>query len=219
MIPIGLTVTWRKLTRTAVVLGSIIGAILGMLAWFIGCWKIYGAINITNMALPYSAVCSGLAGLLFSGIITVGVSLASASAFYFCVCLVTLVERFEVEKYVNIHINIDPADYNFHDTRNMASLDDDLHLDQHVEEDSDSARDTPQLSDPEKVRSSSDVKEPMTETDVQLVEEGKKECDGDVTRAELKSAFKRALIYSTILTAIVTIIGTLSFILTSRCHP
>ena len=68
----------------------------GMLAWMIGCWKIYGmpskpsiffgnevdcpsagAINIPNLAEPYSAVCSGLTGLLFSGIITVAVSLMS----------------------------------------------------------------------------------------------------------------------------------------------
>ena len=68
----------------------------GMLAWMIGCWKIYGmpskpstlfgneindssagAINIPNLAEPYSAVCSGLTGLLFSGLITVLVSFAS----------------------------------------------------------------------------------------------------------------------------------------------
>jgi hypothetical protein len=36
-----------------------------------------GAINVPNLAQPYSAVCSGLTGLLFSGIITVGVSLMS----------------------------------------------------------------------------------------------------------------------------------------------
>lgn len=34
-----------------------------------------GAINIPNLAQPYSAVCSGLTGLLFSGLISVGVSL------------------------------------------------------------------------------------------------------------------------------------------------
>jgi hypothetical protein len=68
-----------------------------MLAWMIGCWKIFGkfplgsvckeqrhdrlliagAINIPNLALPESAVCSGLTGLLCSGIITAFVSLLS----------------------------------------------------------------------------------------------------------------------------------------------
>ena len=65
-----------------------------MLAWMIGCWKIYGeflevvmlsfgvsyvypagVINIQNLAKPYSAVCSGLTGLLVSGVVTVLVSL------------------------------------------------------------------------------------------------------------------------------------------------
>lgn len=107
----------------------------------------------------------------------------------------------------------DPADYDFHDTRNMASLDDDLHLDQHVEEGSDSGHDIPKVTDREKDASSDkDTKEP--EAEVRAVDErninvhDKNEYGGEVTRAELKSAFKRAAIYSTVLTAIVTIIGT-----------
>ncbi|SJL08479.1 related to DUR3-Urea permease [Armillaria ostoyae] len=94
VIPIALTVTWRKLTAIAVCLGAILGAILGLTAWIIGCWKIYGTINIANLAKPYSAVCSGLTGLLFSGIITVGVSLLS------------------------------PANYDFQGTRGITRLDD-----------------------------------------------------------------------------------------------
>ena len=93
VVPIGLTVTWSKLTRAGVFSGCILGAILGMLAWMIGCWKIYGeflevvmlsfgvsyvypagVINIQNLAKPYSAVCSGLTGLLVSGVVTVLVS-------------------------------------------------------------------------------------------------------------------------------------------------
>ncbi|KAF8120291.1 hypothetical protein EV363DRAFT_1130376, partial [Boletus edulis] len=48
---------------------------------------------ITNLADPYSAVCSGLTGLLFSGILTVSVSLMS------------------------------PVDYDFSGTRAIAILD------------------------------------------------------------------------------------------------
>lgn len=92
VIPIGLTVSWRKLTGASVLAGAIIGAVLGMTAWMIGCLKIYGnvvstagsnsdahagEITITTLADPLSAVCSGLTGLLLSGIITVGVSLLS----------------------------------------------------------------------------------------------------------------------------------------------
>ncbi|EPS92763.1 hypothetical protein FOMPIDRAFT_1137344 [Fomitopsis schrenkii] len=83
VIPIALTVTWSKLSRTAVVSGSVIGAILGMLAWMMGCWKIYGKINVANLAEPYSAVCSGLTGLFTSGMITVFVSLAKPANYDF----------------------------------------------------------------------------------------------------------------------------------------
>ncbi|KAK7445697.1 hypothetical protein VKT23_014693 [Stygiomarasmius scandens] len=96
VIPIGLTVTWSKLNKAAVLLGPIIGAVLGMTAWMIGCWKIYGSINIPNLAKPYSAVCSGLTGLLFSGIISVSLSL------------------------------IWPANYDFKGTRAIAKLDGDI---------------------------------------------------------------------------------------------
>ncbi|KAJ3752522.1 Na+/solute symporter [Lentinula raphanica] len=75
VIPVALTISWSKLTKLAVILGPILGAIFGMAAWMIGCWKILGSITITNLANPYSAVCSGLTGLLFSGVITVGISL------------------------------------------------------------------------------------------------------------------------------------------------
>jgi len=75
VIPIALTVTWRKLTKAAVLWGSLVGTIFAMLGWFIGCWKIYGSINITNLALPYNAVTGGLSGYLFSGILTIGISL------------------------------------------------------------------------------------------------------------------------------------------------
>ncbi|KAJ3930163.1 MAG: Na+/solute symporter [Lentinula lateritia] len=83
VIPVALTVSWSKLTKPAVILGPILGAILGMAAWMIGCWKILGSINITNLANPYSAVCSGLTGLLFSGIITVGMSLCKPANYDF----------------------------------------------------------------------------------------------------------------------------------------
>ncbi|KAG2126258.1 Na+/solute symporter [Suillus bovinus] len=58
VIPIGLTVSWSKLTKAGVFCGAIGGAFFGMLAWMIGCWKIYGQINVTNLAEPYSALCN-----------------------------------------------------------------------------------------------------------------------------------------------------------------
>ncbi|EGN96961.1 hypothetical protein SERLA73DRAFT_57937, partial [Serpula lacrymans var. lacrymans S7.3] len=81
VIPIVLTVLWSKLTRAGVLCGSVIGACLGMLAWMIGSYS--GTINITNLAEPYSAVCSGLTGVLTSGLITVFVSLMRPSKYDF----------------------------------------------------------------------------------------------------------------------------------------
>ncbi|KAF8589125.1 putative urea transporter [Ramaria rubella] len=76
VIPIALTVTWSKLSKVAVFAGTLTGFVLGMAAWMVGCLKIYGKINIPNLAEPYSAVCSGVTSLLFSGVFTVGISLA-----------------------------------------------------------------------------------------------------------------------------------------------
>jgi hypothetical protein len=43
-----------------------------------------GSITIANLALPISAVCSGLTGFLFSGLITVFVSLLSKRSLATC---------------------------------------------------------------------------------------------------------------------------------------
>ncbi|KAF8488082.1 Na+/solute symporter [Gautieria morchelliformis] len=76
VIPIGLTITWSKLNRVALFAGTFSGFACGMSAWIVGCLKIYGQINIPNLALPYSAVCSELASVLVSGVVTIGISLA-----------------------------------------------------------------------------------------------------------------------------------------------
>lgn len=47
---------WSKLSKHAAFYGTLFGTVCGMLGWFIGCHKIYGTINITNLALPYSAI-------------------------------------------------------------------------------------------------------------------------------------------------------------------
>ncbi|KAG2349269.1 hypothetical protein BDR05DRAFT_873682, partial [Suillus weaverae] len=80
VIPIILMVWWSKLTRAWLLCGSIIGAILGMLTWMISRSKLFyttGVITITNLALPISAVCSGLTGFMLFELITVFVSLWS----------------------------------------------------------------------------------------------------------------------------------------------
>ncbi|KAL0952789.1 hypothetical protein HGRIS_007014 [Hohenbuehelia grisea] len=180
VIPIGLTVSWKKLTKAGVLCGALGGAVLGMLAWMIGCWKIYGAINITNLALPYSAVCSGLTGLLFSGIITVGVSL------------------------------LDPADYDFHATRMIANLDaTNVQPEGEKQEDRIIRDDTPprQSQSSEKgafQRTDLETNVQAVHGDGDASEIAKLEYPIDVKI--LQHAFKRAALYSGALTLIVTLI-------------
>lgn len=75
VIPIGLTVCWKKLTKEAAFYGTLFGTTCGLLGWMIGCWKIYGKINVTNLALPYSAISGAAPGLVLSGITTVLITL------------------------------------------------------------------------------------------------------------------------------------------------
>ncbi|KAF8968776.1 Na+/solute symporter [Flammula alnicola] len=182
VIPIGLTVTWRKLTSAGIISGALIGATLGMLAWMIGCWKIYGAINIPNLAEPYSAVCSGLTGLLFSGIITVGVSL------------------------------MNPADYDFKGTRAIANLDKDIDLESDAEPEPTTPVDLEknEKASSEIVKNrvetvTSDVPSDPPESGDNM-KTGKSGNAPPTDLVVLQSAFKRAAWYSLTLTAIVTVV-------------
>ncbi|KAF8153974.1 solute symporter family transporter [Crassisporium funariophilum] len=188
VIPIALTVTWRKLTSAGVLSGALIGATLGMLAWMIGCWKIYGVINIPNLANPYSAVCSGLTGLMFSGIITVAVSL------------------------------MNPADYDFQGTRNIANLDTATDVENAIYPQPTST--SPGLVEGDKKGSTEDRKDNIeTSTspvpDSPIIEQGLNgpESAEEKTAAAfpvgydvLKASFRRAAWYSLTLTAIVAIV-------------
>jgi len=70
VVPIGLTVCWKRLSATAAFWGTLFGTVCGMLGWMIGCWKIYGLINVTNLALPYSAISGSAPGLIMSTLAT-----------------------------------------------------------------------------------------------------------------------------------------------------
>ncbi|KAI0786264.1 Na+/solute symporter [Abortiporus biennis] len=175
VIPIGLTVTWSKLSKAGVFCGCIIGAILGMLAWMIGCWKIFGVINIANLAQPYSAVCSGLTGLLFSGIITVTVSLWR------------------------------PANYDFKGTRAIAVYDtSNLDLENEVDQSitpTDKAQSDAEHGDKDKDPEKAITEDVVEVYPVVIISGGEV-----VDLTTLQSVFKRATLYSIILTLIVAII-------------
>ncbi|KAF9016205.1 hypothetical protein BDZ89DRAFT_1141639 [Hymenopellis radicata] len=70
VVPIGLTVCWKRLSKHAALWGTLFGTVCGMLGWMVGCWKIYGSINVTNLALPYSAISGATPGLIMSTIAT-----------------------------------------------------------------------------------------------------------------------------------------------------
>jgi urea-proton symporter len=73
-----------------------------------------GKINIPNLALPYSAVCSGVTSLLFSGIITVGISLACEPHVFFYIHFICR---------SGIVFIADPANYDFKGTRAISVID------------------------------------------------------------------------------------------------
>ncbi|KWU42090.1 Na+/solute symporter [Rhodotorula sp. JG-1b] len=70
VIPIGLTVMSRRQSKHAAFFGTLFGTACGMIGWMVGCHKIYGEITITNLALPYSAICGSAPGLIMSGLMT-----------------------------------------------------------------------------------------------------------------------------------------------------
>ncbi|KDR84544.1 hypothetical protein GALMADRAFT_133818 [Galerina marginata CBS 339.88] len=175
VIPIALTVTWSKLTEVGVLCGALVGAVLGMLAWMIGCWKIYGAINIPNLANPYSAVCSGLTGLLFSGIITVSVSL------------------------------MNPANYDFQATRAIANLDagqtDDEEMGRQTSPDRNSDSDTKEKIDEGERSAEKKVTEVVTS--VKVILDGRLPADMEVLKASFRRSLWYSLSLTGIVAVIV----------------
>ncbi|BGP44352.1 hypothetical protein JCM10450v2_000163 [Rhodotorula kratochvilovae] len=65
---IAMTVCSNKQSKHAAFWGTLIGTACGMFGWFYGCKRIYGEINITNLALPYSAISGSAPGLVMSAL-------------------------------------------------------------------------------------------------------------------------------------------------------
>ena len=103
VVPIGLTICWKKMSKTSAFFGTLVGTACGLAGWMVGCYKIYGKINITNLALIYSALCGSVPALLFSAIATVSL------AYLF------------------------PSDYDWEGTRAIHMADDNAGTDAHIE--------------------------------------------------------------------------------------
>ena len=70
-----LTVLWPKVSKTAVLAGSLGGSALALIAWLVTCRFFYGAINVTNLASNYSSLAGNLVSMYGGGLICVVISL------------------------------------------------------------------------------------------------------------------------------------------------
>lgn len=70
-----LIVLWPKLTNIAVIVGSISGTGLALIAWLLTCRYFYGAINVELLVASYSSLAGNLTSLCSGGIIAVVISL------------------------------------------------------------------------------------------------------------------------------------------------
>ncbi|BGP12235.1 hypothetical protein JCM10213v2_000147 [Rhodosporidiobolus nylandii] len=75
VVPVAFTVSWKKQSKHAAFWSTIFGTSCSLVGWMIGCKKTYGEINITNLALPYSALSGASPGLVMSALATLTISL------------------------------------------------------------------------------------------------------------------------------------------------
>ncbi|BGP12261.1 hypothetical protein JCM10213_000045 [Rhodosporidiobolus nylandii] len=75
VVPVAFTVCWKKQSKHAAFWSTIFGTSCSLVGWMIGCKKIYGEINVTNLALPYSALSGASPGLIMSALATLVISL------------------------------------------------------------------------------------------------------------------------------------------------
>jgi urea-proton symporter len=48
VVPIALTVSWKKTNKTAVILGALVGLIAGICSWVTMTWLLYGELSIAT---------------------------------------------------------------------------------------------------------------------------------------------------------------------------
>ena len=78
-----LTVLWPKLSKPAVLLGSMGGTALAIMAWLITCRFYYGAVNVDNLISNYSSLAGNTVSLCSGGLIAVIVSLINPDNYDF----------------------------------------------------------------------------------------------------------------------------------------
>lgn len=84
VIPVALTVMSKRQSKHAAFFGTLFGTTCGLIGWMLGCKKVYGEINITNLALPYAAISGAAPGLVMSGLASLVITAISPSSLIFC---------------------------------------------------------------------------------------------------------------------------------------
>ncbi|GAA6040980.1 hypothetical protein JCM8097_000521 [Rhodosporidiobolus ruineniae] len=177
VVPIGLTVVWKKQSAHAAFWGTLFGTACGLLGWMLGCKKIYGEINVTNLALPYSAISGSAPGLVMSTLATFLISF------------------------------IKPDNYDFSGTRAIALSDSNAPSTGKITRgDSDAELDLEKKDEPtgETLPAVVDEKEKSPSMDVAAMEAAGQ--DPNLDRAVLQRVFVRASWFSGTLALIITII-------------
>ncbi|KAJ3202698.1 hypothetical protein HDU82_007170 [Entophlyctis luteolus] len=75
VMPIALTLIWKKQTKVGAICGAIGGLVLGVTAWLVTASQYYGEINLDTTGGNYPMLAGNLASLVFSSIITISISL------------------------------------------------------------------------------------------------------------------------------------------------
>ena len=75
VVPVILTVLWRKLTNTAVLVGCLGGTGLALISWLVTCRYYYGSLNVTNLVSDYSSLAGSTTSLGSGAIISIVLSL------------------------------------------------------------------------------------------------------------------------------------------------
>ncbi|TPX63359.1 hypothetical protein CcCBS67573_g08701 [Chytriomyces confervae] len=75
VMPIALTLTWKKQNATAAISGAIGGLVCGLAAWLITASKYYGYVNLESTGGNYPMLAGNLASLVCSSIIAISISL------------------------------------------------------------------------------------------------------------------------------------------------
>jgi hypothetical protein len=81
VIPIALTITWKKQTAFGAICGTILGCVAGIASWLIVAKVQYGEITLDSTFGDYPMLTGNLTSLLFSGLVTIVISLIKPDNF------------------------------------------------------------------------------------------------------------------------------------------